>query len=301
MFRAERRVAVQPLPAGPSSTLARGTSGLHTGPMRIDQGIDRRPVHRLSGGRWVADEDEVVVEAPLQIRLAGEPFVTTMRTPGDDEALALGLLWSEGVIADLDDISAIVRCGERGDAVLDVRPGPGVAFDFDRLRRGTLTNASCGVCGRAQIADLLARVEPLQGLPVALSSVRRAAEKLRGAQPRFTRTGALHAAGIADAEGKLVTCAEDVGRHNAVDKAVGAMLQRGSAGRILIVSGRTSFEIVQKAACARLPVVASVGGPTSLAIDLAAQAGVALVGFLRGDRCNVYTHPELLGAPANAH
>lgn len=263
----------------------------------LDKGICRRRVHRRRGAAWEDAEDEVVVEEPLQIRLAGEPFVTTMRTPGDDEALALGLLWAEGVIASLDDVSAIVRCGEPGDQVLDVRPGPGVAFDLDRLRRGTLTSASCGVCGRAQIEDLLARVPEVEGDEVGVEVLRAAARALQEGQPRFARTGALHAAAIFDAAGELLTSAEDVGRHNAVDKAVGAMLRRSTAGAILMVSGRTSFEIVQKAACARLAVVAAVGGPTSLAIDLADRVGLTLVGFLRGERMNVYTHAARLGAP----
>ncbi len=264
-------------------------------PFRVDQGITRRRVHRRDGSDWVCEEDEVVVEAPLQIRLAGEPFVTTMRTPGDDEALVLGLLWSEGVIARLDEVSAIARCGEPGDEVLDVRPGPGIAFDLDRLRRGTLTSASCGVCGRAQIDDLLARVPRVGAAVVDADTVCAAARSLGDAQPRFARTGALHAAAVFDAAGQPVSSAEDVGRHNAVDKAVGTMLRSEASGAVLVVSGRTSFEIVQKAACARIGVVAAVGGPTSLAIDLAEQAGVALIGFLRGERMNVYTHPQRLG------
>ncbi len=262
----------------------------------IDKGVGQRRVHRRQASTWTVDEDEVVVEAPLQIRLAGEPFVTTMRTPGDDEALVLGLLWAEGVISSLDDVTAIVRCGELGDQVIDVRPGPGIAFDLERFRRGTLTSASCGVCGRAQIDDLLTRVPVVGGGAVEVEVLQAAARVLEEGQPRFARTGALHAAAIFDATGGLVASAEDVGRHNAVDKAVGAMLRRDATGAILMVSGRTSFEIVQKAACARLAVVAAVGGPTSLAIDLADRAGLTLVGFLREERMNVYAHADRLGA-----
>ena len=264
---------------------------------RIEKGIASRPVRRREEDRWLPQvDDEVAVEEPLQIRLAGELFVTTMRTPGDDEALVLGLLWSEGLIAGLADISAIAPCGQPGEQVLDVRPGPGTVFRIDGARRGTLTTASCGVCGRAQIDDLLARIEPQAPRDVAISAVDRALSALRVAQPRFERTGALHAAAALDEHGEVLASAEDIGRHNAVDKVVGMLLSGRmlTDARILVVSGRTSFEIIQKVASAGISTVVAVSGPTSLAIDLAKSAGIVLIGFAREGRMNVYTHSERL-------
>jgi len=253
--------------------------------------------------------DVVAVEEPLEIRLAGDTLAITMRTPGADHALAAGFLLSEGIIRSMDDLGTLSHCGRTdqdgyGNA-LDVLPAPGVQLVWERVtasRRGTLTSAACGVCGREQIDDLLARVEPLGEAPVVDAAlVASAPDRLRAAQQAFDRTGGTHAAMILAADGTTLAVHEDVGRHNAVDKVVGALLLEGRIGpcrspapgpapALLVVSGRSSFEMVQKAAMARIPVLASVGAASSLAVDLADRAGVALATFVRGGSFNLYTH-----------
>jgi len=253
--------------------------------------------------------DVVAVEEPLEIRLAGDTLAITMRTPGADHALAAGFLLSEGIIRSMDDLGTLSHCGRTdqdgyGNA-LDVLPAPGVQLVWERVtasRRGTLTSAACGVCGREQIDDLLARVEPLGEAPVVDAAlVASAPDRLRAAQKAFDRTGGTHAAMILAADGTTLAVHEDVGRHNAVDKVVGALLLEGRIGpcrspapgpapALLVVSGRSSFEMVQKAAMARIPVLASVGAASSLAVDLADRAGVALATFVRGGSFNLYTH-----------
>ena len=254
-----------------------------------DPGITRREVRKivLREREWASDD--LAVEAPLQVRLAGDPFVVTMRTPGRDRDLVLGLLWAEGLIASLDDIAVVAPCG---DDTIDVSPGPGVAFAPERSRRGTLSNASCGLCGREQIDDLLAslrtRARPKRTFSQA--AIERALSALHDEQPGFRRTGAMHAAIATDREGRFLTSAEDVGRHNAVDKVVGSLLRGDMLDEadILVVSGRISFEIVQKAAMARLGAVVAVSGATSLAVDVGRALGMLIVGFARDGRLNVY-------------
>ncbi len=257
--------------------------------MRVEQGITRRAIRRVRRDGTLAPpiDDEIVVEEPLQIRLAGEVLLTTMRTPGDDSALVLGLLWAEGLITSLADVSAIASCGQPGDAIVDVRPGPGVVFDV--APRAALSNAACGVCGRAQINDLRDRLGAFEASPIAID-VLRSGNRMLADQPRFARTGALHAAAIVGRAGSVLASAEDVGRHNAVDKVVGMLLTDGclDEAQVLLVSGRASFEMVQKAAAARIGAVLAVGAPTSLAIDLAVELGMVLVGFAREDTLNVY-------------
>jgi FdhD protein len=267
---------------------------------KLDKGVRERPVH----GSGAPRQDRVVVEEPLEIRVAGEPLAITMRTPGDDHFLALGFLFSEGVISSIADVGSVAHCGRPDEEgygnTIDVTPGPGVALDPERLRtsrRGTLTTASCGVCGRRSIDDLLDRIAPLSGhetIPRAVVSA--SPGILREGQANFERTGGIHAAAALDATGAVCALAEDVGRHNAVDKVVGELISRPdrAAPGLLVVSGRVSFEIVQKAAVARIPVVAAISAPTSLAIDLAAQTGIALAAFVRDGEMNVYTHPERL-------
>jgi len=255
--------------------------------------------------------DDVVVEEPLEIRIGGETVAITMRTPGDDERLVLGFLFSEGIIGNVDDVGTVAHCGRPGEEgygnVIDVSPGPGVALDTDRVlhaRRGTLITSACGICGRRSIADLLertGRVDP--SLEVALGVVRSSTERLRELQPRFDRTGGIHGAAACSTDGSIVAAAEDVGRHNAVDKVIGALLLERAIGQsslepppaVLTVSGRISFEIAQKTAAAGIPVLTGVSAPTSLAIDLCQDAGIALVGFVRDGRLNVYTHAERVG------
>ncbi len=256
-----------------------------------------------------ARSDVIAVEEPLEIRVAGDTVAITMRTPGADHALAAGFLLAEGIIRSVDDLGTLSHCGRTdqegyGNA-LDVLPAPGVQLVWERVtasRRGTLTSAACGVCGRERIDDLLARIEPLGEMPpVDAALVASGPDRLRAAQQAFDRTGGTHAAMVLAADGTVLAVHEDVGRHNAVDKAVGALVLAGAIGpcrapapgprpALLVVSGRASFEMVQKAAMARIAVLASVGAASSLAVDLADRAGVALATFVRGGSFNLYTH-----------
>jgi FdhD protein len=257
--------------------------------------------------------DALAVEEPLEIRVDGDVIATTMRTPGRDADLALGLLFAEGIVHGPADVSAIAHCGRPGDEgygnVLDVHSAAGIRLDADRVlegRRFVSATSACGVCGRRAIDGLLARIVPLErGPSFAPSLVHAAMEALHGVQPAFASTGGLHAAVAVAAGGEVLASAEDVGRHNAVDKVVGALLRTGRVGAaapaeavpvVLAVSGRSGFEIVQKAAAARIPLLASVSAPSSLAVDLAERAGMTLAGFVRAGAMNVYTHAWRLDA-----
>ena len=264
-----------------------------------EKGIVSRRIVRLDAGTRNEQQDELVREEPLEIRIFGDPIAVTMRTPGDDPALVAGFLLSEGVIQRLEDLEQITVCGTPGEEgygnVIEVKTRPGLRIDLDRrlpeLRRGTLTSSACGVCGRATIDDLLSRCGRLPDGPlVPLALLASATARLE--QPNFARTGGLHGAAALTAEGALLESAEDVGRHNAVDKVVGKLLKRPADAAILAVSGRTSFEIVQKAVAARIPLVASVSAVSSLAADLAEKTNLTLAGFVRGGRVNLYSHPE---------
>jgi FdhD protein len=262
-------------------------------------------------GRVVHRADLLAAEEPLGIRVGGQAVTLTMRTPGDDVELAAGFLVSEGVVRRGSDIARIRicsgdECGHSGHEgtgnIADVTLGPDAAAAPPR--RGFLTTSACGVCGKASISELLvlpetgvspdlARVSPevLAGLP----------DRLRAAQRVFASTGGLHAAGLFTADGELLCAREDVGRHNAVDKVVGWALLSGRlplAGCVLLVSGRASFELVQKAVLAGCPVLAAVSAPSSLAAELAAQAGLTLVGFLRGSSMNVYAGEQRIASGA---
>jgi FdhD protein len=250
-------------------------------------------------------DDEVAVEEPLEIRVAGDLVYTTMRTPGHDRQLALGFLYAEGIIGSLSDVGSIAHCGRPQDPdfgnVIEVLPGAGVALAPERVasaRRGTLTTSACGVCGRLSIEDLLARCSPLvDDSAIEAAVLSRLATALRDEQPVFARTGGVHAAALFDVLGGSGIVCEDIGRHNAVDKVVGSLVLSGglpAAARALIVSGRASFEIIQKAAAARIPIVASVSAASSLAIDLADQMNLTLASFVRNGSMTVYTHPERL-------
>jgi len=261
--------------------------------------------------------DVVAVEEPLEIRLAGDTLAITMRTPGADHALAAGFLLSEGIIRSVDDLGTLSHCGRTdqegyGNA-LDVLPAPGVQLQWERVtasRRGTLTSTACGVCGREQIDDLLARIDPLgEAPPVDAALVASGPDRLRAAQQACDRTGGTHAAMVLAADGSVLSVHEDVGRHNAVDKAIGTLVLAGAIGpcrapasgpspALLVVSGRSSFEMVQKAAMAHIPVLASVGAASSLAVDLAERAGVALATFVRGGSFNLYTHGQRIRGAA---
>jgi FdhD protein len=235
-------------------------------------------------------EDEVAVEEPLEIRVDGRPLTVTMRTPGHDEELALGFLYGEGLIRKLhgagltDDFAA---------NTVEVE-GP---LERDPGERRFYTTSSCGVCGKGALEEVAVHSAPLPDGPVvARSLLARLPDLLE--QPTFERTGGLHATGLFDTSGRLLIAREDVGRHNAMDKVVGRALLDGLlplGERLLCVSGRLSFELVQKAAVAGAPILVSVGAPSSLAISLAEERGITLCGFTRRGGTNVYAHPERVG------
>ncbi len=279
---------------------------IENGPVHLRTGTTTEvEVVRVEAGRVERHADAVAVEEPLEIRVDGDTVAVTMRTPGADGDLSLGFLFAEGMIAGAGDVGSAAHCGRPGEEgygnVVDVRSAGGHRIDPERIlegRRWATTTSACGVCGRRSIEGLLTRCAPVGESPaLAAEEILRCMARLSGVQPVFSRTGGLHAAAAFGEGGTLLASAEDVGRHNAVDKVVGALLRRGQPGRpgpaaarLLAVSGRTSFEIVQKAAAAGIPVVAGVSAPSSLAVELAREAGIALVGFARGDRLNVYTH-----------
>jgi FdhD protein len=256
----------------------------------------------VRGDELEVRDDLVVGEEPLEIRAAGprqEPIqvAVTMRTPGQEEELALGFMTSEGLLRD-NEVTGV----QYGDPGVMAEPDDSVlvrlARRFDAslaAKRNFVATASCGICGKASIDDIAVRCEPLpKGLPVvARSVITSLPDALRAAQAAFERTGGLHAAGLFETDGRVVAVREDVGRHNALDKLIGSRVQVRELplwDRILIVSGRVSFEIVQKAAVAGVPLICAVSAPSDLAVRLADRLGVTLVGFLRGDSFNVYTH-----------
>ncbi|MFE9022497.1 formate dehydrogenase accessory sulfurtransferase FdhD [Streptomyces sp. NPDC007808] len=267
---------------------------------------ERRKVIRIRDGAVSTRPDTLVAEEPLEIRLNGKPLAITMRTPGDDFALAAGFLVSEGVLGAAEELQNIVYCaGATADGsntynVVDVKTAPGVVVADITLERNVYTTSSCGLCGKASLDAVRTTARwpvddthggdrpPLRLDPDLLASL---PDRLRAAQRVFDRTGGLHAAALFTEDGELVDVREDVGRHNAVDKLVGRALQQGDlplSRTVLLVSGRASFELAQKAVMAGIPVLAAVSAPSSLAVDLAAETGLTLVGFLRGSSMNVY-------------
>lgn len=276
------------------------------------KGVAQREVRRVAEGVLQAPAaDDVVAEEPLEIRAQGETLAITMRTPGADRELAVGFLFAEGVIGSRDEVGRVAHCGrpdqEGYGNTIDVVPGPGVSLDIERLsatRRGTLTTAACGVCGRRTVDDVIARCAPLPvgRATIAAASILAAVESLRARQPNFARTGGIHGAALHDAQGNVLAAFEDIGRHNAVDKVVGALLLAGripgAEAALLVVSGRASYEVVQKASAARVPVIASVSAASSLAVDLARAAGITLCGFVRKGTMTVYAHADRIVVPA---
>jgi FdhD protein len=258
-------------------------------------------VIRVNDGASNRVEDVAAAEEPLDVRLHGTSFAIVMRTPGRDRELAAGFLLSERIIRSADDIGAVEHCRhpdqKAAHHVVDVflRGGAAgrVAAHLER-RRAVLSNASCGICGRTSIEDLRVDLDPLPaGSAVPAHVIHGLPGSLRAQQRTFDETGGLHAAALFAFDGTLVIAAEDVGRHNAVDKLTGAMVldeKLPLSDTILMVSGRVSFEIVQKAWIAGIPVVAAISAPTSLAIELADEAGITLLGFVRGPAFNVYSH-----------
>jgi FdhD protein len=272
-------------------------------------------VVRRDGATSEWKRDALVAEEPLEIRLREGPveegirFVVTMRTPGDDEDLAMGLLYGEGVVDSAAEVVSLERpsdprvAAELARNVIVATLAPRSDRSGRIPRRATVMGSACGVSGRTSIEDVVKLAEASrkrsEAAPWTADVVLSAAvltslpEKLKARQSVFASTGGLHAAGLFEADGVLVAAREDVGRHNATDKVVGAMLRAGRpAPPVLLVSGRLGFEIAQKAALAGVRIVAAVSAPTSLAVDLAEETGLTLVGFLRGERFNVYTHPE---------
>jgi FdhD protein len=261
----------------------------------------RRPVVRIAAdGSRTTRADVLAVEEPLELRIDGRTLAVTMRTPGSDMELAAGFLLSEGVITRPEDISAMRYCAGTGPDgmqtynLLDLVLADGVAPPDPSVERNFITNSSCGLCGAAGIEAVRRRSsfdissDPLEVTPQLISGL---PKTLRGAQTAFDRTGGLHAAGLFDAEGNLLCAREDVGRHNAVDKVLGWALQAGeipARGKMLMVSSRASFELAQKALMAGVPLLAAVSAPSSLAAELAADVGMTLLGFVRGETMNVY-------------
>ncbi|WP_394849937.1 formate dehydrogenase accessory sulfurtransferase FdhD [Pendulispora brunnea] len=273
-------------------------------------GIRSIEARRLNGDAPPINErDDVVVEEPLEIRIAGETIAVTMRTPGHDRELVLGFLLAEGVITSAMDVISATYCGRIGDEArentIDVKLVPGVKPPVDPetgllTRRGTLTTSACGVCGRRSIDDLVESIRPLAQTDLGMerSTLASAVRALRDHQRIFGRTGGCHAASLVDFDGRVIATFEDVGRHNAVDKVLGSRVLAGEvpcSNRVLVVSGRSSFEIVQKAFSAGIAIVASVSAPSSLAIDLAKRANITLVGFVRDEAMTIYTSPERIG------
>jgi FdhD protein len=272
------------------------------------RGVAERRVLKIgAGGEARRARDRLAVEEPLELRVAGRPVGVTMRTPGNDVELAIGYCISERLVARPDDVEAVRFCAPEGQAqefnVLTVDLRPGVPVPDPSLDRLAVTSSSCGVCGKASIEAVTAGCPTVAGDGLAVPSRVLAAipERVREAQRVFEQTGGLHAAAVCDAEGGVLCVREDVGRHNAVDKVIGWAATKGRlplTGRVLFVSGRCSFEVVQKAAVAGVPLIAAVSAPSSLAVELAEQTGMTLVGFLRGDTMNVYTHVHRVTLPA---
>ena len=268
-----------------------------------------RPVRigRYESGTWQATGDEIAAEEPLQLLLDGEPLSVIMRTPGNDMELALGLLHAERVITSLDDVASLRISAETHESeekiavraellesnAVDVHLRDSAAR---RPRRSFLSSSACGVCGATTLDDLAHDHAPLgRGPIVDATTLPPLADRLREQQRLFERTGGLHAAGLFTPAGELVTLREDIGRHNAVDKVVGrGVLDRTVpiASAILAVSGRAGYEVVQKAVAAGIPILVAVGAPSTLAVATAVRFGLTLVGFMRGERFNVYSAPE---------
>jgi FdhD protein len=263
----------------------------------------RLPVTRWSAGRFERGDDAIAVEGALEIRVAGRALSVTLRTPGADRELALGFLAGEGLIAGRDDVVraelAPATCADQPDTI-EIELAPHVRLDWTRFERHFAATAACGLCGRAHLESLRAGLAPLPPSaaldPAALAAL---PARLRERQQTFQATGGLHAAAWCDETLEPAVLREDVGRHNAVDKVAGWLLDEGRyPARIgtLWVSGRAGAEIVLKAARAGIPVLAAVGAPSTLAVELASAARMTLVGFLREGRMNVYCGPERLGA-----
>ena len=264
----------------------------------MENQLRTRTTLRWRDGALTPGTDNLATEEPLEIRLGGQRFTLTMRTPGHDEELAAGFLFGEGFINSRIELGEVRRVpdprGEPEPNAIDVVLAVAADGLRERLKRNFVVSASCGVCGKTSIDAIRRRIEPpRRGAAVGAQILLALAARMRAAQEVFAATGGLHAAALFDLDGKLCAIREDVGRHNAVDKLVGWALMNEliPLGRsVMMVSGRLSFEIVQKAAAAGVPILAAVSAPSSLAVELADEAGITLVGFLRDASFNVYTH-----------
>lgn len=272
------------------------------------------PVQSLSESGCTRREDSVAIEEPLEIRVCraeesvpGRAIAVTMRTPGHDAELVAGYLVSEGIVRTRADLAGVHRCGDSGN-VMRAHLGAGVTLDLQRVERNFYTSSSCGLCGKTSIEAAMLAVPLRQSANVCRVSQAILTDlplRMRAAQSTFSTTGGLHAVALFSLSGELLRLREDVGRHNAFDKLVGASLldkngsEREFAGGLVLLSGRASFELVQKAMVVGAPIVAAIGAPSSLAIELAGRANITLVGFLRNGGFNIYTHGERIVAQSN--
>lgn len=264
----------------------------------------RRRAHHVTGATAEARPETLVVEEPLEIRVDGTPITVTMRTPGADVELAQGFLLTEGLIRQREDLVSVRYCrgadedGVNTYNVLDATLAPDVPRPEVDVTRNFYTTSSCGVCGKASLEAVRLSSRHCPGddpSTVSAAALSAMPANLREAQKVFASTGGLHAAALFTADGTMLVVREDIGRHNAVDKVIGWALEHNripASGTVLLVSGRASFELTQKAVMASIPILAAVSAPSSLAVDLASQSGLTLVAFLRGDSMNVYTRPD---------
>ena len=288
--------------------------------MKPQQNFTEKTVHRVKqGGEIIVEQDALAVEEPLEIRLGfiesgvvkHKSVSITMRTPGDDFELAAGFLFTEGIIKSLEQIKQIKHCGvpAKGgvyDNTVRVDLRVDVVIDFKKLERHFYTSSSCGVCGKTSIEALQTGVCSLAenaNSTFAAETIHRLPEVLRARQNVFDRTGGLHAAALFNTNGEMISLREDVGRHNAVDKLIGARFLAGEtplSDKLLLVSGRASFELVQKALMAGIPILAAVGAPSSLAVELAREYGMTVLGFVRDNRFNIYCGAQRVAGTGNS-
>jgi FdhD protein len=257
----------------------------------VNRSILTVPVHKIEGDSSAPFQDLLAVEEPLEIRLGEKTISITMRTPGHDRELAAGFLFTEGILQSSHEIREI----QRAKNSITVQLNPDVEVDFERLQRNFYTTSSCGVCGKASIEALQVQgcpVLPRSSATVESKVIHRLPQAQRDEQAVFERTGGLHAAALFDFKGKLILLREDVGRHNAVDKLIGSEMLAGRtplSDTLLLVSGRASFELTQKALMAGIPILAAVGAPSSLAVETAQRFNMTLLGFVRNGRFNIYS------------
>ena len=262
-----------------------------------DRHVAGTEIERRRDGASTRERDELAVEEPLEIRVDGRPLAVTMRTPGEDEELAVGFLAGEGLIGDAGDVVAAGPAADLAANVVEVRTRAGLRRD-PAAERNFYLSSSCGVCGKGALEYVRQEAPPpAPGPPIGRDLVAAAPDRVRAAQPAFDRTGGLHATGLLEPSGELIVVREDVGRHNAMDKAIGSQLLAGRfplPGVVACLSGRASFELVQKAALAGLAGIVAVGAPSTLAVELAREREMLLCGFVRGGSFNVYAGSERL-------